>query len=107
MGRTQASWITAFPVHEQRCMKYYLSSSEASVKNEPCGPRLGAFKARGASPFEDMNATVDQRTSNRTGFYRNGRNGKRTFMVLPKAFRREVSNGFDAKILMQALLACG
>jgi putative DNA primase/helicase len=69
--------------------------------------RFGAFKVRGASRFDDMHATADQRTSNWAGFYLNGRNGKRTFMVLPKAFRREVSNGFDAKALMQALLACG
>lgn len=65
------------------------------------------FEAHGASRFEDMMATQEQRIHNRAGFYRTGANGEREYLVLPEAFRREVCQGFDAKTAALALVAAG
>lgn len=65
------------------------------------------FEAHGASRFEDMTATNDQRIPNRAGFYRSDANGVRKYMVLPEAFKREVCQGFDVKTVTTALLNAG
>jgi len=65
------------------------------------------FEAHGASRFEDVMATTDQRIINRAGFYRTGGNGEREFLVLPEAFRREVCQGFDAKTATAVLIEAG
>lgn len=65
------------------------------------------FEAHGASRFEDVTATSDQRIPNRAGFYRTGANGAREFMVLPEAFKRDVCQGFDVKTITAALLKAG
>lgn len=65
------------------------------------------FEAHGASRFEDVTATMDQRIPNRAGFYRTDANGAREFMVLPEAFKRDVCQGFDAKTITAALLKAG
>lgn len=65
------------------------------------------FETHGASRFEDMSATTDQRIINRAGFYRTGDDGSREYIVLPEAFRREVCQGFDTKAITGALLAAG
>lgn len=65
------------------------------------------FEAHGASRFEDVAATTDQRIPNRAGFYRTGDNGEREFMVLPEAFKRDVCQGFDAKTVTAVLVKAG
>ncbi len=65
------------------------------------------FEAHGASRFEDVTATTDQRIPNRAGFYRTNANGAREFMVLPEAFKRDVCQGFDTKAATLALIKAG
>jgi uncharacterized protein (DUF927 family) len=65
------------------------------------------FEAHGASRFEDVRATHDQRIPNRAGFYQTDIDGKREFMVLPESFKREVCQGFDAKAVTAALVKAG
>ncbi len=65
------------------------------------------FEAHGASRFEDVAATVDQRIINRAGFYRTGPSGVREFLVLPEAFKAEVCKGLDAKAAETLLVAKG
>ncbi len=65
------------------------------------------FEAHGASRFEDMNAINDQRIPNRAGFYRNGENGEREFLVLPEVFRQEICKGFGEKTVKQVLIGAG
>lgn len=65
------------------------------------------FEAHGASRFEDVAATEDQRIFNRAGFYRTRIGGAREYLVLPEAFRTEVCKGRDAKAAEKLLLAQG
>lgn len=65
------------------------------------------FEAHGASRFEDVAATNEQRITNRAGFYRTGTSGAREFIVLSEAFTREVCQGFDVKAAESALLKAG
>ena len=67
----------------------------------------GFFETHGASRFEDVAATVDQRIINRAGFYRAGLDGAREFLVLPEAFKRDVCAGYDLKAATRCLLAQG
>jgi uncharacterized protein (DUF927 family) len=65
------------------------------------------FEAHGASRFEDIHASGDQRIINRAGFYRTGPNGEREFLVLPEAFRRELCQGFSEKAVKDILISAG
>lgn len=65
------------------------------------------FELHGASRFEDMAATEDQRIINRAGFYRTGPSGLREFLVLPEAFKQDVCAGFDDKAAAKVLVAQG
>jgi uncharacterized protein (DUF927 family) len=65
------------------------------------------FEAHGASRFEDMQATNEQRVINRAGFFRTALDGSREFLVLPEAFRAEVCKGHDSKRAAKVLLAAG
>jgi uncharacterized protein (DUF927 family) len=67
----------------------------------------GFFETHGASRFEDINATVDQRVPKRAGFYRNALNEGREFLVLPEPFRREVCQGFDEKTVKKTVVEAG
>lgn len=67
----------------------------------------GFFETHGASRFEDIGATIDQRILKRAGFYRNGVNEGRQFLVLPETFRREVCQGFDEKTVKNVLIVAG
>jgi uncharacterized protein (DUF927 family) len=67
----------------------------------------GFFETHGASRFEDINATIDQRILKRAGFYRNWVNEGRQFLVLPETFRREVCQGFDEKTVKDVLIGAG
>ncbi len=68
---------------------------------------LAFFEAHGASRFEDVAATADQRIVNRAGFHRTGTSGVREFLVLPEAFKTEVCKGLDAKMVERLLIARG
>lgn len=65
------------------------------------------FEAHGASRFEDVAATDDQRILNRAGFFRTGISGVREFMVLPEAFKTEVCKGRDYRAAEKLLVARG
>lgn len=65
------------------------------------------FELHGASRFEDMSATLEQRIPNRAGFWREGEDGSRQFLVLPEVFKREVCAGFDAKAAAKTLTEAG
>lgn len=65
------------------------------------------FEAHGASRFEDIHATGDQRIINRAGFYRTGASGDREYLVLPEAFKRELCQGNDIKTVTAELLKAG
>ncbi|WP_316666548.1 DUF927 domain-containing protein [Ralstonia psammae] len=65
------------------------------------------FESHGASRFEAMSATEDQRIINRAGFYRTDAEGGREYIVLPESFRRDVCAGFDPKTAVKALVAHG
>jgi len=67
----------------------------------------GFFETHGASRFEDVAATVDQRIINRAGFYRTGVDDAREYLVLPEAFKRDVCAGFDLKAATRCLVAQG
>lgn len=90
-----ASWLDSFGGSDNREERNILSQVRAY------------FETHGASRFEDMKATQEQRILNRAGFYRPGENGKREFLVLPEAFKREVCNGFDIRTATRALLEAG
>lgn len=68
---------------------------------------LGFIETHGASRFEDLQATDDQRIINRVGFFRTGANGDREFLILPKTFRKEICQSFDEKTVKNALLKNG
>jgi putative DNA primase/helicase len=65
------------------------------------------FEAHGASRFEYFLATSEQRVPNRAGFYRDGEDGEREFLVLSESFRREVCQGFDEKMVKRVLIDAG
>jgi putative DNA primase/helicase len=65
------------------------------------------LEAHGASRFEDMAATSDQRIVNRAGFYRARPDGVREYLVLPEAFKTEVCKGLDTKAAETLLVAKG
>ena len=54
-----------------------------------------------------MADTVERRIINRAGFFRTDGNGCREYLVLPEAFKQEVSKGFDYKAVESALLKAG
>jgi uncharacterized protein (DUF927 family) len=65
------------------------------------------FETQGASRFEDISATTDQRVPKRAGYYRNGVKEGREFLVLPETFRMEVCKGFDEKTVKKVLMEAG
>ena len=65
------------------------------------------FESHGASRFEDITATVDQRVINRAGFFRNSVSGTREYLVLPEAFKQDVCAGLDEKAAVKVLVAQG
>jgi len=93
-----------------KCFAAWLESFGGTVNREErniLSQVRAFFEAHGASRFEDMAATNDQRIINRAGFYRAGTSGEREFLVLPEAFKREICQGFDTKTATLALLAAG
>ena len=94
-GRCFAAWLDSFGGAGNREERLLL----AQVR--------GFFETHGASRFEDVGASIDQRIINRAGFYRSGVDGTREFLVLPEAYKRDVCAGFDLKAATQCLLAQG
>lgn len=90
-----AAWLESFGGTGNREERAMLSQARAF------------FEAHGASRFEDVTATTDQRIPNRAGFYRTDTNGAREFMVLPEAFKRDVCQGFDTKAVTAVLVKAG
>ena len=94
-GKCFAAWLESFGGAGNREDRVLLAQVRAF------------FETHGASRFEDIGAPVDQRVINRAGFYRNGTDGTREFLVLPEAFKRDVCAGFDLKAATRCLLAQG
>lgn len=90
-----AAWLEAFGGNGNREERAILAQVRAF------------FEAHGASRFEDLKALNDQRIPNRAGYYRNGEDGEREFLVLREAFHREVCQGFDEKTVKQVLIKAG
>jgi uncharacterized protein (DUF927 family) len=93
-----------------RCFAAWLDSFGGSGNREDrilLAQVRGFFETHGASRFEDVGASIDQRVINRAGFYRSGMEGTREFLVLPEAFKRDLCAGFDQKAATQCLLAQG
>jgi putative DNA primase/helicase len=65
------------------------------------------FEKHGASRFEDMRATDEQRIHNRAGFFLNGEQGSREFLVLGEAFRSEICDGFNERTVKRVLIDAG
>ncbi|GHT81370.1 hypothetical protein AGMMS49960_17690 [Betaproteobacteria bacterium] len=89
-----ASWLAGFGGAGNKEAREMLAQVRAFIE------------AHGASRFEDMNATAEQRVINRVGFFRT-ENGDRQYLVLPEAFKREVCKGLDHKAVARTLLAAG
>ncbi|PQO87272.1 hypothetical protein C5614_31210 [Massilia phosphatilytica] len=94
----------------QKCFASWLDSFGGTCNREEyniLSQVRAFFEAHGASRFEDIYASGDQRIINRAGFYRSEANGERKFLVLPEAFRRDVCNGFHVRTVTQLLLKVG
>lgn len=63
----------------------------------------GFIEQHGASRFEDLKATEEQRIFNRAGFSRYNTQGEKEYLVLPKTYRTEVCQGFDPKTVSAVL----
>jgi len=107
--------LTGWPEGEatqaaSRCFAAWLDSFGGTGNREEralLAQVRGFFETHGASRFEDVAATADQRILNRAGFYRTGQDGTRELLVLPEAFRRDVCAGFDPRFATRCLLAHG
>ena len=104
-------WPEGEAVHAaQKCFSAWMEAFGGSGNREEraiLAQVRGFFETHGASRFEDISATVDQRILNRAGFYRNGINEGREFLVLPETFRQEVCQGFDEKTVKNVLIEAG
>lgn len=65
------------------------------------------FEAHGASRFESMTATHEQRVINRAGFMRTTATGETEYLVLLEAFKAELCKGVDHKKAAKTLQAAG
>ena len=90
-----AAWLDAFGGTGNREERAMLSQVRAF------------FEAHGTSRFEDVKADQNQRIINRAGFYRQSEDGKRVYLVLPEAFKREVCQGLDVRAATATLIKSG
>lgn len=95
VGKCFASWLAGFGGAGNREDRALLSQVRAF------------FEVHGASRFESMEATTEQRIVNRAGFWRDGEDTGRQFLVLPEVFKRELCAGFDPKAAAKALIEAG
>jgi uncharacterized protein (DUF927 family) len=98
----------------QKCFAAWLDEFGGAAGNKEeraiLSQVLAFFEAHGASRFEDLNSTVEQRVINRAGFFRDrmdDEESKREFLILPEAFRRGVCKGLDVKTATKALIQAG
>ena len=94
-GRCYAAWLDSFGGNGNREDRALLDQVR------------GFFEMHGASRFEAVDASFDQRIVNRAGFYRIDASGVREYMVLPQAFKRDVCAGRDVKPAEKCLIAKG
>ncbi|TCV90546.1 DUF927 domain-containing protein [Sulfurirhabdus autotrophica] len=90
-----AAWLEAFGGSGNREERIILDQTRAF------------FETHGASKFEYLKATDDQRIHNRAGFFRSNENGDHEYLVLPEAFRREICQGYDVKTVKNTLKKAG
>lgn len=90
-----ASWLESFGGSGNREERAILAQARAF------------FETHGASKFEYLKATDDQRIHNRAGFYRANENGDHEYLVLHEAFRREICQGYDEKTVKDILIKAG
>lgn len=91
------------------CFESWLDGFGGSGKSEERGILLQVrafFEKHGASRFEDIRATSEQRVPSRVGFFHMD-NGVKTFYVLPAVFESEVCEGFDSTRAAKLLLEKG
>jgi putative DNA primase/helicase len=102
-------WSQGEAVHAARkCFSAWIEAFGGSGNREEraiLAQVRGFFEMHGASRFEDINATIDQRVPKRAGFYRNGIKEGREFLILPQTFRKEICQGFDEKTVKNVLVA--
>ena len=104
-------WAEGEAIHAARkCFTAWIEAFGGSGNREEraiLAQVRGFFETHGASRFEDISATIDQRIPKRAGFYRNGIKEGREFLVLPQTFRKEVCQGFDEKTVKKVLIEAG
>lgn len=61
------------------------------------------LEKHGSSRFEAMNAVAEQRIPNRVGFFREGDDGQREYLIPRQSFTSELCAGFDAKLVIHVL----
>jgi uncharacterized protein (DUF927 family) len=95
----------------KKCFAAWLDEFGGATGNKEDRAVLSQIKAffelHGSSRFEDANAPIEQRVPNRAGFWRDGADGKREFLVPPEMFRREICQGRDARAAAKALVEAG
>lgn len=64
----------------------------------------GFIEQHGASRFEDLKATEEQRIINRAGFFRYNAQGEKEYLVLPESYRTDVCRGYDHNTVSKVLL---
>lgn len=67
----------------------------------------GFIEQHGASRFEDMKATEEQRIFNRAGFFRYNKEGEKEYLVLTKPYSNELCAGYDTKTVSNVLIKHG
>lgn len=65
------------------------------------------FETHGASRFEDIRTTDEQRVPHRAGFFRTTSENIREFIVLPEVFRNEICQDKDEKLVKKVLIKAG
>lgn len=95
VGKCFAVWLESFGGAGNREERAFLSHVRSF------------FEMHGASRFEDMKATDEQRIINRAGFFRINADDTREYLVLPEVFKRDICVGVDAKTATTYLLKHG
>lgn len=63
------------------------------------------FELHGASRFEGLHGGDEQRVPNRAGFFRNGADGKREYLIMKEVYESEICQGYDTKTVTKVLLS--
>lgn len=68
-----------------------------------CEQVRGFLAAHGSARFQDLRDRYDSRIPNRLGYWRQGLDGWREFLIQPEAFKGEVCRGLDFKRAVRVL----